>query len=386
MTEWKNSILGDVLTLQRGFDLPVQSRKIGKFPIVASTGIVGTHNEFKVKGPGVTIGRSGSIGGGQFILKDFWPLNTTLWVKDFKGNDARYCYYLLKNFDFSTYNVGSGVPTLNRNHIHPLPVKFAPPFEQKAIASFLGVLDDKIENNLHMNQTLEEMARAIFRSWFVDFDPVHAKASGKAPVHMDSSTAAQFPNSFGDDGLPSGWCLKPISDFAVIKGGKQLTKNFIFENGLYPVFGGAGIMGKTDESNAEGFLITVGRVGVYCGQFFSYRGKAWINNNASQIIPLEGVSEEYLLYSLKELDLNPIKKGAAQPFVSNSDIAALNIIHANETIMNLFDEAVHKLQLKIEANTAENTTLVSLRDTLLPKLISGEVRLKDVEHEVEVLV
>ena len=85
--EWSDLSLGDVLTLQRGFDLPVHNRHPGNIPVIASTGIVGWHNGSKVKGPGVVIGRSGSIGGGQYISNDFWPLNTTLWVKDFKGNN-----------------------------------------------------------------------------------------------------------------------------------------------------------------------------------------------------------------------------------------------------------------------------------------------------------
>ena len=118
-SEWKHTTLGEVLTLQRGMDLPVQDRRAGKYPVVASTGVVGRHDTAPVKGPGVVIGRSGSIGGGQYIQSDYWPLNTTLWVKDFKGNNPRYCYYLLKSLDFSTFNAGSGVPTLNRNHIHP---------------------------------------------------------------------------------------------------------------------------------------------------------------------------------------------------------------------------------------------------------------------------
>jgi len=145
MSEWKEITLGDFMTLQRGFDLPESSRIAGSSPIIASTGIVGTHNKAMVKGPGVVIGRSGSIGGGQFIQSDFWPLNTTLWVKDFKGNDPRFCYYLLKSIDLTRFNAGSGVPTLNRNHIHPLPINVPTSnTEQKAIAHILGSLDDKI--------------------------------------------------------------------------------------------------------------------------------------------------------------------------------------------------------------------------------------------------
>ena len=255
-----------------------------------------------------------------------------------------------------------------------------------AIAKTLGALDDKIENNRQMNETLEEMASAIFKSWFMDFDPVHAKAAGNAPTNMDAETAALFPSSFGDDGLPVGWEVRTVSDFAKIKGGKQLPKTRFVEKGECPVFGGAGEMGRTDQFNAEGFVITVGRVGAYCGQFFSHRGNAWVNNNASQIMPSNDVSGEWLITALRALDLEPIKKGAAQPFVSNSDIAALPIVYPSEQVLKVFAELICHFQLKIEANQTESATLSSLRDTLLPKLMSGEIRMKDAEREVEVAV
>ena len=176
--EWYEVSLGEVLTLQRGFDLSRNKRVEGPFPVIASTGQVGSHVEAKVRGPGVVIGRSGSLGGGQYIEDDFWPLNTTLWVRDFKGNDRRFCYYLLRSLDLAHFNAGSGVPTLNRNHIHPLPVLLPPHPEQRAIAHVLGALDDKIELNRRMNETLEGMARALFKSWFVDFEPVRGEDGG----------------------------------------------------------------------------------------------------------------------------------------------------------------------------------------------------------------
>jgi len=212
-SEWLDCTLGDVLTLQRGMDLPVQDRRDGKYPVVASTGIVGFHTEGPVRGPGVVIGRSGSIGGGQFISEDFWPLNTTLWVKDFKGNDPRYCYYLLKSIDFKSMNAGSGVPTLNRNHLHPMHVCKAPVAAQRNIADLLGGIDDRITLLRETNTTLEAIAQALFKSWFVDFDPVHAKMQGRAPEGMDEATAALFPDSFEESELgavPKGWKLVPF--------------------------------------------------------------------------------------------------------------------------------------------------------------------------------
>ena len=109
--------------------------------------------------------------------EDFWPLNTTLYVRDFKGNNPRFIAYFLRSLDFSAYSDKAAVPGLNRNHLHEASVRVPPVPEQRAIADVLGTLDDKIELNRRMNQTLEEMARALFKSWFVDFDPVHAKAA-----------------------------------------------------------------------------------------------------------------------------------------------------------------------------------------------------------------
>jgi type I restriction enzyme S subunit len=115
---WKKGCLGDVITLQRGFDLPVQDRINGRYPIFASTGICQFHKDFKVKGPGIVTGRSGSLGEVFYIDENFWPLNTTLWVKEFKQASPALTYFILKSINISDYNSGSAVPTLNRNYIH----------------------------------------------------------------------------------------------------------------------------------------------------------------------------------------------------------------------------------------------------------------------------
>ena len=211
--EWSEVTLGDVLTLQRGFDLPEAKRTPGPYPVIASTGPVGTHHSAAVQGPGVVIGRSGSLGGGQFLKSDFWPLNTTLWVKDFHGNDRHFCYYLLKSLDLAHFNAGSGVPTLNRNHIHPLPVRIAPLPEQRTIAHILGTLDDKIELNRRMNETLEAMARALFKDWFVDFGPVRAKMAGREP-YLPPDVWALFPDRLAPSELgdiPAGWEVRAFA-------------------------------------------------------------------------------------------------------------------------------------------------------------------------------
>ncbi len=166
--EWKEYKLGEVITLQRGVDLPKNKMEKGRYPVAGSNGIIGYHNCHTTNGPGVTIGRSGNIGAVHFYESDFWAHNTSLYVKDFKGNDERYIYYFLKTIDFSQFNTGSAVPSLNRNHLHELSVRLPPLSEQKRIASILSSLDDKIDLFHRQNVTLEAMAETLFRHHFIE--------------------------------------------------------------------------------------------------------------------------------------------------------------------------------------------------------------------------
>ncbi len=123
---WEVGTLDSVLVLQRGFDLPATERTVGAYPVLAASGPSGTHNEFMVRGPGVTTGRSGVLGKVFFVAEDFWPLNTSLWVKEFRHARPAYAFRLLQGLDFALYNAGSAVPTLNRNHVHTLPTLLPP--------------------------------------------------------------------------------------------------------------------------------------------------------------------------------------------------------------------------------------------------------------------
>lgn len=161
---WERKKLGDVATLQRGFDLPTQERISGDVPLVTSSGITDTHNKSLVPGPGVATGRSGSIGNVFYIEDDFWPLNTVLYVKDFHGNDPRFVFHLLKHFDLKRFASGSGVPTLNRNFVHDEIVNVPPLAEQRRI---VGVLDEAFAGLATAQANAEknlQNARALFES------------------------------------------------------------------------------------------------------------------------------------------------------------------------------------------------------------------------------
>ena len=304
-------------------------------------------------------------------------------------SDARYLYYVLLASDFHPVITGSAQPQITVTHLSTLQVSWS---EDKAvrdaIAHILGTLDDKIELNRRQSETLQEMARALFKAWFVDFEPVRAKMSGRwqrgqtlpgLPAHLwDLFPDHLVETEHGE--VPMGWTMRPVADFADIKGGKQLGKERIAETGQIPVFGGAGIMGYTEDYNAEGFVISVGRVGAYCGQFFRHRGKAWINNNASLIKQKEDYLGEWLFLALLHADIDVIKKGAAQPFVSNGDVAKLPLLWPQEQVIRQFSEIMVPLIRKQEGLEAEIKQLATLRDTLLPKLISGELRVPDAER------
>ncbi|WP_439507296.1 restriction endonuclease subunit S [Yoonia sp.] len=304
--------------------------------------------------------------------------------------DSRYLTYVLRNPPYIEYLKanfisGAAIPRVVLRDFKRAELTAPPTPEQRAIAATLGALDDKIELNRKMNATLEAMARALFRDWFVDFGPTRAKMEGRAP-YLSPDLWALFPDRIDEEGKPEGWEVRPIGDFAELKGGKQLEKEHIVDVGPVPVFGGAGLMGYTANHNADGFVISVGRVGAYCGRFFSHRGKAWINNNASLIRPNADVSGEWLLIALRHIDMDVIKKGAAQPFVSNSDIAKVGIVWPGNAIISAFSDDLVSLIKKAEANERQSRTLAQTRDLLLPRLMSGELRVAEAERIVEEVV
>ena len=401
--EWREVALGEVLTLQRGFDLPTTQRKPGSYPVIASTGPVGTHGEAMVRGPGVVIGRSGSLGGGQFIEHDFWPLNTTLWVKDFKGNDPRFCYYLLKSLDLAQFNVGSGVPTLNRNHIHPLPVPLAPLPEQRAIAHILGTLDDKIELNHRMNETLEEMARALFKSWFVDFDPVRAKMEAR-DTGLPQDVAALFPDRLVESELgeiPEGWEVRALGEVVKQLRGSENPQSSpsatfshfsipAFDQGKVPireygasiksaktyVWPGVVLMSKLNPEIERVWLVDVepGERAVCSTEFLVLQAHPPLQRSYIYCLARSPLFRE----QLESLVTGTSKSHQrAQP----AAIQALQVVLPSEPVIHAFDRRASEFLTASLSQRREATILAAQRDVLLPRLVSGEMRIEEARSE-----
>jgi type I restriction enzyme S subunit len=169
-SQWIKKPLIEVATLQRGYDLPVHQRTDGEYPVFAANGPHGTHSEAMCKGPGVVTGRSGTIGKVHFVDSDYWPLNTSLFVKDFHGNDPKWVFYMLQSFGLDRFAQGAGVPTLNRNLVHYELVDVPPLEEQKRIAAIL----DKADSLRRKRQQAIELADQFLRALFLDMfgDPV----------------------------------------------------------------------------------------------------------------------------------------------------------------------------------------------------------------------
>ena len=406
--KWIHTSLGEVMILQRGFDLPETERKPGPYPVIASTGSVGSHCEAMVQGPGVVIGRSGSLGGGQFIKGDFWPLNTTLWVKDFKGNERRFCYYLLRSLNLAQFNAGSGVPTLNRNHIHPLPVRVPTDFEeQRAIAHILGTLDDKIELNRKQNETLEAMARALFKAWFVDFEPVRAKMEGRwrrgqslpgMPAHLyDLFPDRLVESELGE--IPEGWQKSTLAAIASLNPETWTTqkhpdevhyidlsnvKDGVIEAPTRYSWGDAPSRARRVLQQGDTIIGTV-RPG---NRSFALINEVGLTGSTGFAVlrPLTDANREFLYLAATNDDaierLAHLADGAAYPAVRSEVVVATEIVMPSEEVMAAFSTVTKTMIDLASVCKKEIKVLAGIRDLLLPRLISGKLRVSEAEEAI----
>lgn len=356
---FNRTTFGNFVKLQRGFDLPKQDREPGYFPVVASTAIQDYHSEYKVKPPGVVTGRSGSLGFVQYLDVPFWPLNTTLWVKDFKGNIPKFVFYFLQTIGLERYNSGAGVPTLNRNHLDGLDVVIPSISTQRKIAAILSAYDNLIENNLRRIKILEEMAQNLYREWFVKF-----RFPGHGKTRFTDSPLGR---------IPEGWEVKKLSDVLELNYGKALKKEDR-RNGIFPVYGSSGVVGTHDTSLVKGPGIIVGRKGnvgsvFWCDDDFFVIDTAYYVTSS---LPLR-----LLFYVLPML--NFINSDAAVPGLSRAQAYTLDIIVPPAALISKFCKLADTFEQQVSTLQHLIHCLRRTRDLLLPKLISGEVDVSELD-------
>ncbi len=393
---WDLITLGEFLSLQRGHDLTQEERRIGTVPVFGAAGQNGYHNKAIAKGPGIVIGRSGgSFGQVHFIKDDFWPHNTALYVVDFKGNDPYFIFYLLKLLDFSSLNSGSAQPSLNRNFLYPIPIKVPKALEQRKISKVLSVLDNKIDLNNRITADLEAMAKVLYDYWFVQFD-----FPNKNGNPYKSSGGKMVYNEKLKQKIPNGWKVESLTNLALslVRG---ISPKYVEDGGI-SVLNQKCIRNKSIDfslarkhdffsKKVDSKLIQVGDilvnstgVGTLGRVAIVKRLEESITTVDSHItivrIDHEKANPTYAGYALAERqsDIEQFGQGSTgQTELSRENLGKLMLIIPEKEMQCDFETILRPILQKISANEKENQELILLRDFLLPRLITGQVKVHD---------
>ena len=412
-------VVGEFSPFVYGKGLPKHKRNpLGKFPVYGSNGVIGHHDEPLTDGSTVIVGRKGTVGAVHYSPIPCWPIDTTFFITGDEPALQRYKYYALKSLGLEYMNADSAVPGLNRDEAHARKVYVPDPSEQRAVAHILGTLDDKIEFNHQMNHTLEEIAKAIFKSWFVDFDPVRAKAEGR-PTGLPSEISDLFPNELVKSEIgeiPKGWEVKTLGDC-----------NFEIESGRRPK---GGIDKSLDDGIPNVGAESIDSIGKFdyakvkhvTLEFASSVKKGWVKNydvalykdggRPGQFIPRVGLYGEgfpfkkflvnehvfllrsamlgqfylyYLVSSNAILD-QLIARGsakAAQPGLNQEEVRTSYFKSPDSVALYAFNDIATPIVKRQLMLGKENLILQELRDTLFPNLISGALRMPDVNKFLE---
>jgi type I restriction enzyme, S subunit len=373
---WEVKALGEVCTLQRGFDLPTPQRTAGIYPLVTSSGPSDTHFEYKVEGPGVVTGRSGSIGSVYFVEDHFWPLNTALYVKDFHGNDPKFVWYLLQYFDLSRFSTGAGVPTLNRNDVHGETVH-APNStdEQKRIVEVLDAAFEGLSRARAHTETNLQNARELFESGVDEMfqSDLENWKSGQLGKLVGNVATGPFGSILHKSDYVEGQTpivnpahivdgrIEPDSRKTISGEAKQRLKSYVLRKGDI-VIGRRGDMGR---------CAVVGE-----------KEDGWLCGTGSFFIrPNGNANSDFVAHLLRSRTyiekLESVAGGATMPNISNKDLAELNVelpsLPQQDSYLLKIDALrsdTNELQSHYRAKLAD---LDALRQALLQKAFAGEL-------------
>ena len=370
---WQSCRLGDVRTLKRGHDLPEHSRLDGDVPVVSSSGITGWHKEAKAKAPGVVTGRYGTIGEVFFLEQDYWPLNTALYVIDFKGNDPKFLAYFLRNTLRGYQSEKAAVPGVDRNVLHEIKVRAPDRTTQLRICDHLAAYDDLIENNRRRMELLEESARLLYREWFVRL---------------------RFPgyeHTLIVEGVPEGWDRVPTPEAVDINPKTKLStddEHWYVEMADLP----------TDSMVIQGAVMRDGRSGskfqngdtllariTPCLEngktgFVNFMAPGEVGRGSTEFIVLRSkrVTPEFVYclartYHFRENAIKSMVGSSGRQRVQESCFEKFLVLVPPPLLLQLFSEFAEPTFEQIKTLHAQNQKLRAARDLLLPRLMSGEI-------------
>ena len=391
---WRKTTVGEFAPLTYGKSLPARDRTAGGLvPVYGSNGVIGTHSASLTNGPTVVVGRKGSVGAVHYSQRPCWPIDTTFYLQDSDSMLARFKCYALSAIGLEEMNTDSAVPGLNRDTAHACQIRVPSEAGQRAIAAVLGTLDDRIELNRRMCATLEEMASALFKAWFVDFEPVQAKMEGRwregeslpgLPAHLYDL----FPDELTDSELgpiPAGWRPCSLGDVIRIHDSRRVPlsrRERQQRKGPFRYYGATGIVDYVDDFLFDGRFVLVGEDGTVVNDdgapVVQYVwGRFWVNNHAHVLSSAGGISAEHLQLLLRSVNIRPFVTGAVQLKLNQRNLKSIPILTSSDGTVTAFEDIVAPQFAALRQAHDELHLLVALRDLLLPKLISGAVRLSD---------
>lgn len=398
--------IGEAVTLNYGKSLVAAKRRPGVIPMFGTNGQCGTHDTSLSNGPGVILGRKGEGHlGVKWVTQPFWVIDTAYYATfDRREVDARWFYFVTSFVGLDHLKTGEK-PGLSRDTFGRQVFPFPEFNDQQAIGKVLGALDDKIELNRAMNRTLEDLAQALFRSWFIEFDPVVAKAAGRAPFGFAPRIAALFPCSFSDSKLgpiPLGWHADKVNALATMSRGGINPGAFaseVFDHYSLPAFDDGYLpkseLGSTIKSNK----FPVPPDCVLISKLNPQTPRVWMPELSNErrsicsteflvMTPKPPFSREFLrcLFSCdsftSEFATLVTGTSGSHQRVKPESLVGMDTIIPSDPEVQCFTDITRPWFTQIAHNIRESCTLATLRDTLLPKLLSGELHIKDAEQKV----
>lgn len=402
MSKLPETTIGDYITLQRGFDITKKEQTEGCYPVVSSGGISSYHNEYRATGPGVIIGRKGTLGSAFYVDSDYWPHDTTLWVKDFKGNEPKFIFYFLNKLGLKRLDSGSSNPTLNRNFVHQIKAELPDIDSQIKISTVLSEIDKKIELNNCISAELEAMAKTLYDYWFVQFDFPDDSPQGQGKPYKTSGGKMVYNPTLKRE-IPEGWSDIELEEIIERSGtGLNPRDNFKLGSGnnyyvtIKNVTNGKIVLDdKCDKIDDEALKIIDRRSQLQPGDvlftsiqpvgvtfLIQEKPSNWnINESVFTLRPnLEMANPEYLYMLLSSMEMKAFTKnsssGSVHKGIRHGVLKSFRLAHGGKKIVDNFSQLITPMLKRMHTLDKENSELVKLRDWLLPMLMNGQVTVK----------
>lgn len=398
--DWVETTWAEIAELKYGKANTAYTDQPNIARVYGTNGPIGWHDTALQPGPGVIVGRKGAYRGVHYANHPFWVIDTAYYLKPLVPMDLRWAYYWLLNYDVNNIDDGSPIPSTTREAFGFTSVNFPPVDDQTKIADILASIDAKIDLNCQLMATLESMAQALFKSWFIDFDVVRAKVESR-DIGISAEIAALFPSSFDDEGLPTGWIMTaPTNFFEIVGGGTPNTRNADYWNGKIPWYSiadapksGAYVVETEKSITPDGLAGSSTRIVEAGTTIISARGTVGkltiagrdmtFNQSCYGLCPKDGFGHFFVYLTACHVvaRLKSISHGGVFSTITMDtfDNILFPIPNYDSSIIKSFEELVKPSFDQMLRVAEENLVLRALRDALLPKLLSGALRVKDAE-------